>query len=342
MKAPRPLVSIMIPTYNQAGVLSSAIESALSQTYDNLEVIVADDASTDDTPALVAQYAKDPRLRYCRNPLRRGRVGNYRHTLYEQARGLWALNVDGDDYLSDSRFVEDAMIAASNRSDVVMVCAGQRVLLTDGRSRAEVPTLAASEEIDGAEFFRRPFGVFTTAHLTTLYRRDLATQIGFYRLDIQSADRESIWRLALCGRVILLGRVAGVWRIHGENAMGKMSAREVIANMAAILEPYALARAKDCEPAALERWRDRSLAAYVVAHAPLIEGGGFSDAMAVLASIRPYPRAYRLAVIDLLSNPRWLIRWALLRVGGQRAFLRVRSWWRRLTWQRSGEPISRC
>jgi glycosyltransferase involved in cell wall biosynthesis len=334
MIASGPLVSIMIPTYNQAGVLSHAIESALAQTYRNLEVVVADDASPDATAALVAKYATEPRLRYCRNEIRLGRVGNYRHTLYARARGTWALNLDGDDYLTDPGYIEAAVSAVSGRSDVVMVCAGQRVVLNDGRSRAEVPTSAPVREVDGREFFLQPFGVFVTSHLTTLYRRDIATEIGFYRLDIPSADRESLWRLALHGRVIYFGRVVGVWRAHGDNTMMKLTADDVVANQAAILEPYEYARQRGMDARILERWRDRSLAAYVVAHVPEIAGGRFAEAAAVMNSLRPYPRAYRLAVLKVCSNPRWLAQWVLLRIGGQRAFLLVRSWWRRLTWRR--------
>jgi hypothetical protein len=269
--------------------------------------------------------------------VRRGRVGNYRHTLYESARGAWALNVDGDDYLTDTRFVEDAIDAVQGRAEVVMVCAGQRVLLNNGQSKADLPTRAAVEEIDGAEFFFRPFGVFATAHLSTLYRRDVAMQIGFYRYDIASADRESLWRLALHGRVILFGRVIGVWRIHGDNTMMKLTAQDVIVNMAAILEPYEAARTMGVDGTRLDEWRDRSLASYVVSHAPLVAGGGFAEAMAVLRSIRGFRRAHRLALFHLISNPRWMVRWALLRAGGQRAFLFARSWWRRLTWESSSQ-----
>lgn len=331
---PRPLVTIMIPTYNQADVVSSAIESALAQTYDHLEVVVADDASPDGTRAVAERFVGDPRFRYCRNDARRGRVGNYRHTLYETARGTWAINLDGDDYLTDPRFIEDAVAAAAGRNDVVMVCAGQRVMLNDGRSKDDLPTKVAVEDVDGLEFFLRPFGVFATAHLSTLYRRDVAMRIGFYSHDIASADRESLWRLALHGRVLLFGRVIGVWRIHGENTMMKLTAEDVTGNMAAILQPYEYARTLGFGGARLDDWRDRSLASYVVSHAPLVAGGGFKEATAVLRSIRPFRRAHRRAVFRLISNPRWLVRWALLRAGGQRAFVAARAVWRRLTWDR--------
>jgi glycosyltransferase involved in cell wall biosynthesis len=60
------LVSIGIPTYNRARLLAQAIESARRQTYPHVEIIVCDDASTDNTSEQVARF-QDPRLRYHRN-----------------------------------------------------------------------------------------------------------------------------------------------------------------------------------------------------------------------------------------------------------------------------------
>ncbi|MBI3772172.1 MAG: glycosyltransferase [Gammaproteobacteria bacterium] len=64
--ADKPLISIVLPTYNRAYVLPHAIRSVLSQTYSNLELIVVDDNSSDNTRAIVESFS-DPRIHYVRN-----------------------------------------------------------------------------------------------------------------------------------------------------------------------------------------------------------------------------------------------------------------------------------
>jgi glycosyltransferase involved in cell wall biosynthesis len=62
-----PLISVVIPTYNEAGRVARAIRSMQDQTYKNLEIIVVDDGSTDNTKEIVETIAKaDPRVTYSR------------------------------------------------------------------------------------------------------------------------------------------------------------------------------------------------------------------------------------------------------------------------------------
>lgn len=119
------LVTVMIPTYNQKDYVGSAIESALAQTYADLEIVVADDASPDPGVAKVLErYRNHPKVRLYRNAQNLGRVANYRKTLYERARGEWVINLDGDDYLVDPCFVEDPVGVVKKHPDIVAVLGG--------------------------------------------------------------------------------------------------------------------------------------------------------------------------------------------------------------------------
>jgi glycosyltransferase involved in cell wall biosynthesis len=70
----QPLVSILVPSYNGAPYLRESLDSLLAQTYGNIEIILLDDASTDETPAIAAEYAG--RLTYVRQPANLGIYDN--------------------------------------------------------------------------------------------------------------------------------------------------------------------------------------------------------------------------------------------------------------------------
>src|SRR5262249_15693965 len=70
----QPLVSILVPAYNSAHFLREALDSLLAQTYENIEIILLDDASTDETPRVAAEYAD--RVRCIRQPRNLGIYDN--------------------------------------------------------------------------------------------------------------------------------------------------------------------------------------------------------------------------------------------------------------------------
>ena len=111
-----PLVTVMIPTFNQADFVGEAIESAARQDYPNLEVVICDDASTDGTQAVAERFAGDVNIRYYRNTNNIGRVANYRRLLYELANGAWVINLDGDDCFLDRHYIRRAMSIALSDS----------------------------------------------------------------------------------------------------------------------------------------------------------------------------------------------------------------------------------
>jgi glycosyltransferase involved in cell wall biosynthesis len=90
------LVSVIVPTYNRAYCICRAIESVLGQTYPNVEVLVVDDGSTDDTAALIkSSYAGDARVHYLYQP--NAGVSAARNTGIRAARGRYVAFLDSDD-----------------------------------------------------------------------------------------------------------------------------------------------------------------------------------------------------------------------------------------------------
>ncbi len=91
-----PIISLITPTYNRAGILGRAIASARGQTFADFEHIIVDDGSTDDTKRLV-QSIGDPRLRYFYQPNAGATAA--RNFGIARARGQWIMYLDSDDEL---------------------------------------------------------------------------------------------------------------------------------------------------------------------------------------------------------------------------------------------------
>lgn len=90
-----PTFSVILPTYNRAHMLAQAIQSVREQTVQDFEIIVVDDASTDQTPSVVSALA-DRRLRYLRNPQNMGAAAS-RNIAAQQAQGKYLAFLDSDD-----------------------------------------------------------------------------------------------------------------------------------------------------------------------------------------------------------------------------------------------------
>lgn len=221
-------VTIMIPTFNQAAFIREAIDSALAQTYPNLEVIVGDDASTDATPEIVAKI-NDPRLKYVRNTCNLGRTANYRNLLYNHATGDYVVNLDGDDYYTVPNFISEAVELIGSNQNVVMVVARATTKASNSEYVSEIPE---HETATGMQILRRlPDRKYCVMHMAALYARKLALEVGFYRSSAISSDWESLYRLSLRGAVKYLDRKVGVWRIHGMNETGTVDPVKQLENL---------------------------------------------------------------------------------------------------------------
>ncbi len=107
-------VSVVIPTYNRARVVGAAIDSALAQTHDRLEIIVVDDGSTDDTAERVGRR-RDPRLRYVRRE--HAGVSSARNTGIAAATGDLVSFLDSDDLWKPEK-IETEVAALARHPEV--------------------------------------------------------------------------------------------------------------------------------------------------------------------------------------------------------------------------------
>jgi glycosyltransferase involved in cell wall biosynthesis len=250
-----PKISIMIPTFNQEKFISKAIESSLIQDYPNLEIIVSDDCSVDNTPATIKGYLDNKKLKYYRNDTNLGRVANYKKTLYERVTGEWALNLDGDDYLYEHDAISRMACEVSNNRDKALVAVMGSHLTLDRISGKSTKHFVPFERdtLHGIDVFLN-WPDLQFGHLSTLYQVGLARKIDYYRLNTISSDWESILRLILHGEVVVIDKVIGVWNIHGENATYSKSIKQAIADYSYIEQAYRYAAAQGVDEIKLAAW----------------------------------------------------------------------------------------
>src|SRR5712671_5041193 len=134
----RPLVSVGLPTFNRVGTLSRAIESVLSQSYDNLELVLSDNASTDGTAALCHDLQRrDQRLRYIRQPVNAGPIENFRAVL-RHATGTFFMWLSDDDWLAPN-YLACCVAVLLTHPDFSAACGRGRFMEGDSVSFEEEP-----------------------------------------------------------------------------------------------------------------------------------------------------------------------------------------------------------
>jgi len=125
-----PKISVLIPSFNYARFLPMAIESVLAQDFANFEILVSDDASTDDSADVIRRYAaKDPRVRGQFHSKNLGMVANWNGCLQE-ARGEYIKYLGGDDCLA-SRHALGRMAALLDANPQATLAASARLILDE-------------------------------------------------------------------------------------------------------------------------------------------------------------------------------------------------------------------
>ena len=144
-----PLISIVIPVFNDAEYLPRALESCIQQTHGDIEIIVVDDASTDKTPKIVARYAKkDKRIKSIHHDENKKTLQAIK-TGVLAARGEYIMVVSGDDAF-DTNAVEICERVIRKNQDVDILHFGRRVIDIEGIVSQELtpaPTMRQGEEI---------------------------------------------------------------------------------------------------------------------------------------------------------------------------------------------------
>lgn len=181
-----PLVSVILPTFNRSRVLGRAIQSVLAQTFSELELIIVDDGSADDTASLVAAI-KDPRIRYIRHSGNLGAAAA-RNTGIRAAASEWLAFQDSDDeWLPDK--LEKQWAAARGAPGMVIYCGFRR---RRGESFFYTPHKGIRQR-EGDVLGELLLGNFVSTQ-TILIRKELLEEIGGFD---DSLPRLQDWDVAI-------------------------------------------------------------------------------------------------------------------------------------------------
>lgn len=109
------LITVAIPTFNNAETVRSCLNSVLGQNYSNIEIILFDDNSNDETNTVIASFLPNSKIRYFSDTKNRG-VAFRRNQITQLARGEYIAVLDADDYMLPERIVKQKAILDSNES----------------------------------------------------------------------------------------------------------------------------------------------------------------------------------------------------------------------------------
>ncbi len=217
---PTRTVSVCLPTYNGANYIEEALRSILNQTYQDFELLIVDDGSTDATLDIVRSFS-DPRIQLHRNPERLGIPANWNRCL-ELAGGEFVCVFHQDDVMLPENLERKVHLLSTDET-VGFVHSGVETLVEEEApsSFADWIEDATDDTVwDGPEYFRTLLlnGNRVCAPTVLARRRALIEQGGFDR-DLGFACDYAMWlRLCLTYRVGFLARPLVRYRWHGGNA----------------------------------------------------------------------------------------------------------------------------
>ena len=236
MPRPAPAVSVVIPTRDRAHLICDALDSVRAQTFQDLEIVVIDDGSEDDTAARVHQWAATcgDRLRYLEQWPRGG--GNAaRNEGIRAARGRYVAFLDSDD-VWDPRKLERQMAAIGRRPGHGAVYCGLREV--DAESGAVLRVLAG--RWPEGDLSRQLLVRDVTAPTSTyLVERSVLIDAGLFDLDLAARQDWDMWiRVAQRTRIACVQDALVDLRHHGGPRTASDPTRELRAHRR-ILEKYA-------------------------------------------------------------------------------------------------------
>ena len=255
-------VNILIPTFNRAEYVQMAIKTALYQDYQNISIIVSDDASTDNTKNAIEPYLKTGRLKYYSNKSNLGSSRNVYKLIHEYSDSEWFILAADDDFLVDNTYISKAISLIKKYKDIVLVHANMYWLFENKGGYLLLDKKECPEVSDGKWYFLNWFGTAPKCFLspTVLCRTDIAKRLDCFCGDEYSDDWRCWLRVCLYGKIGYVDSNFSVFRVHGSNYGENTDVDLNIRAVKYVEEAYKYAKYRNIFPdLLLDNWYKRNI-----------------------------------------------------------------------------------
>lgn len=271
-----PLVSVVIPTYNHAAFLRTALQSVVDQTYKNLEILIVNNNSTDETEAIVLSFNKKNISLF--NFHNNGIIAAARNHGIQHATGEFIAFLDSDDIWYPTK-IEDCIHALETGADIA--CHGEFWVMHNGNRREVM--YGPAKNATYKKLLHRGNCISTS---TVVVRKSILQEVkGFSeRKDFVTTEDYDCWmRIAQATRrFVFVRKILGEYLLHEGNASNSIM-RNHFAELAVVASHF---EHQVSTPLRMLRWRQRNARAQYAAARGLHKNGSFK------ASFGMYVRSF--------------------------------------------------
>lgn len=215
-----PKVSICIPTYNTAKYLGQAIESVLEQDYQDYELVICDNASTDKTPELVRRY-DDSRIRYVRFEELTNQAGNFNRCLKE-AQSEFVTLLHSDDFFLPG-FLTDRVNRLDRQPEVGFIFGAVRIVDANGAVGPVNRRWTEDGYFEKGRLLASLLEGCIVSPPSLMVRKACADRAGLFRTDLTwGHDWEWTIRLAEQGAAIYTSEPQAAYRVHDSSGTAEI------------------------------------------------------------------------------------------------------------------------
>ncbi|MBV9497606.1 MAG: glycosyltransferase family 2 protein [Acidobacteria bacterium] len=212
-----PRVTVLMPAYNRERFVDEAIRSVVDQDFADFELLIVDDGSTDETPAILREWAaRDARIRVVTLPSNEG-IPSALNAGLAVASAPYIARLDSDDLMMPRRLAEQFAVLDA-QPDVILVSCAYELMDVDGRTFA---TWRGDEPHDVVVFLLNFYNIVGGGG-QVMFRRDEVRNLGGYDVAFPSSEDYELWsRMLRHGRIVTLPLVGVRQRDHGARSLSK-------------------------------------------------------------------------------------------------------------------------